>query len=79
MWGAFLTYQVVRVTQFGLRLIWNQRDPRKIRRKRQIWGWMWRWSSKRLAGQRDTDINPDDVVWSSSWEARKYSRLDYSV
>ena len=82
LWGAFLTYQVVRVSEFGLRILWNQRHPQSVRRKREIWPLMYRWAVKRLRRQRREDPIVDvDVVWTSAYtyEARKYSSMDYAV
>ena len=76
VWGSFLAYQVVRVSQFGLRLIWNQRDRRTIKKKRQIWRWLLK---ERLSGLQADAADLDGVVWSTSYEARKYSAMDYSV
>ena len=76
VWGSFLAYQVVRVSQFGLRLIWNQRDRRTIKKKRQIWRWLLK---ERLSGLQADSGDLSGVVWSTSYEARKYSAMDYSV
>ena len=62
--------------QFGLRLIWNQRDRRTIKKKRQIWRWLLK---ERLSGLQADAADLDGVVWSTSYEARKYSAMDYSV
>ena len=81
VWGAFLAYQVLRASEFGLRLLWNQRNPQRIRRKRELWTKViFVWARRKLAGRRDErGVGAAGPVWTSSYEARKYSTLSYDI
>ena len=90
-WGAFLAYQVLRASEFGLRVLWNQRrSGQQQQEEQQQWeagveggrGVRIRslvaWTKRRLRALREPP-HQQPVVWSSSYAARKYSDLSYDI
>ena len=82
VWGGFLLYTLLRVVQFVGRFLWNQRDVYDVRRKRELPSLVFDLTAgKRRAAAPSSSESSRPVVWSTdvSYEARKYSAVDYEV
>eukprot|EP00546_Thalassionema_frauenfeldii_P007304 CAMPEP_0178909412 /NCGR_PEP_ID=MMETSP0786-20121207/8499_1 /TAXON_ID=186022 /ORGANISM="Thalassionema frauenfeldii, Strain CCMP 1798" /LENGTH=210 /DNA_ID=CAMNT_0020581493 /DNA_START=355 /DNA_END=987 /DNA_ORIENTATION=- len=64
VWGAFLAYQVVRASEFGLRLVWNQS---MVTKKRQLWSKILDYVQTSHK-QNAKELSSDGIVWSSSYD-----------
>ena len=73
---TLLLLAIARIGQhYVAKLCWNQRV---VDRKRDLAPWLLNYSrGKRPKPTTTTDIAP--VVWTSSYDARKYSNIDYTV
>ena len=93
-WGAFLAYQVLRASEFGLRVLWNQRRSGQQQQEEQQQQQQWEAGVEGSRGGRIRSLvartkrrlralreppHQQPVVWSSSYAARKYSDLSYDI